>query len=519
MSRYAALEEEEFEPDEPTTPTRHTGLEDVEDTPRRPSQHSTRPPSPTPTLEPLRIPETWSFRETPYASLADAAKAAGRFYGVDDSITEYITSMIQDFTRIEVFSAYNQLGNKMYEHRNQTVADIQGLKENKVGIASFFKQIEDLHGRCKELEDENDKLKAEIQVLKADGDVLNNNHGVLTGVIKRLQAQVNTLAARPAPTHGQVSSSNTQGGSRPKIGDPPKFKGKTREMTVEQWLQKLGIWFRYQNTTTDDDKITTALLFLEGGAQAYMDDYAQKAADGISLGTWDDFVRRLHNGYRELAPEKSAQRALEEHCNKQHPSLAAFAENFLHHAIKSGYSDVELIRRIDDQCKENIRTTVVTQRTMSPYTIPTKWEHYLNWVLSIETEYRGEKFTRHATSSRTTRDPNAMDIDAVRKPEKLSKEQEEWLSKRLCFRCGKHPAKPGVKCRNPVYKGYYEFPKDKTSAPSTRARVMNEEGQDRMEFVINALKEYDQKGKEKAQDQETTARIVELDEQDFLRRM
>ena len=105
------------------------------------------------------------------------------------------------------------------------------------------------------------------------------------------------MAARPAPTHGQVSSSNTQGGSRPKIGDPPKFKGKTREMTVEQWLQKLGIWFRYQNTTTDDDKITTALLFLEGGAQAYMDDYAQKAADGISLGTWDDFVRRLHNGY------------------------------------------------------------------------------------------------------------------------------------------------------------------------------------------------------------------------------
>ena len=57
----------------------------------------------------------------PYASLADAAKAAGRFYGVDDRITEYITSMIQDFTQIEVFLAYNQLGNKMYEHHNQTV--------------------------------------------------------------------------------------------------------------------------------------------------------------------------------------------------------------------------------------------------------------------------------------------------------------------------------------------------------------------------------------------------------------
>ena len=46
-----------------------------------------------------------------------------------------------------------------------------------------------------------------------------------------------------------------------------------------------------------------------------------------------------------------------------------------------------------------------------------------------------------------------------------------------------------------------------------------DQDQDQMEFVINALKEFDQKGKERAQDQETTARIVEADEQDFLQRM
>lgn len=116
-----------------------------------------------------------------------------------------------------------------------------------------------------------------------------------------------------------------------------------------------------------------------------------------------------------------------------------------------------------------------------------------------------------------------MDIDAMRKPEKLSKEQEDWMAKKLCFRCGKHPAKQGVKCRNPVYKGYYEFPKDKTSTAGTRVRAMDEghkdQDQDRIEFMINALKEFDQKGKERAQDQETTARIVEVDEQDFLQRM
>ncbi|KAM5530890.1 hypothetical protein V8D89_015422 [Ganoderma adspersum] len=239
----------------------------------------------------------------------------------------------------------------------------------------------------------------------------------------------------------------------------------------------------------------------------------------IHLATWTDFVAHLHNGYRELAPKKSAQQSLEEHCAKSHLSLTTFAENFRRFAIKSGYSDVELICRIEAQCRGDIRTTMITHKSMSPFTVPNRWENFLDWALSIEMDYQGEKYPHHATSSRTTRDPNAMDIDAVWKPQKLSKEQEEWMSKKLCFRCGKHPAKSGVKCCNPVYKGYYEFPKDKTSAAGTRVRAMNEEGQDRMEFVINALKEYDQKGKEKAQDQETTAQIVEVDEQDFLRRM
>ncbi len=40
-----------------------------------------------------------------------------------------------------------------------------------------------------------------------------------------------------------------------------------------------------------------------------------------------------------------------------------------------------------------------------------------------------------------------------------------------------------------------------------------------MEFMINALTEIDQKGKERAQGQETMARIIKVDEQDFLQRM
>ena len=98
----------------------------------------------------------------------------------------------------------------------------------------------------------------------------------------------------------------------------------------------------------------------------------------------------------------------------------------------------------------------------------------------------------------------------MRKPEKLSKEQEDWLTKKLCFRCGKHPFKTGVRCHNPVYKGYYELPeagKDKKPPLTTRVQTLDEdcktEDQDRMEFLTNALKEFNAKGKGKADEQES----------------
>ena len=157
----------------------------------------------------------------------------------------------------------------------------------------YTDDMDDFRSRCKDLEDENEKLKAKLVALKADGDVLNQNHGTLVNAIKQLQAQVNALASHPTGTRSHGIPPHSQ----PKIADPPKFKGKTLDLTVEQWFQKLGIWFRYKNITSEDDKITTALLFLEGGAQSYMDDYAQRAADRVPLGTWNNFVNQLRSRY------------------------------------------------------------------------------------------------------------------------------------------------------------------------------------------------------------------------------
>ncbi|EJF55612.1 hypothetical protein DICSQDRAFT_32831, partial [Dichomitus squalens LYAD-421 SS1] len=182
----------------------------------------------------------------------------------------------------------------------------------------------------------------------------------------------------PAPVVSQAS--------RIKASEPPKYKGnKGSDITLEQWLQKMGLWFRVQNITTDDDKITLALMYLEGGAHDYVEDYVETASNGGTLGSWTDFVNRLKAGYRQLAPEKTAQTSLEEWCSKTHSTVIQFAENFRRYASKSGYADVELIRRIDNQVGKNsqILTVMTAMRQVNPMLIPTKWEHYLDWVLKL----------------------------------------------------------------------------------------------------------------------------------------
>ncbi|EJF61048.1 hypothetical protein DICSQDRAFT_61627 [Dichomitus squalens LYAD-421 SS1] len=91
------------------------------------------------------------------------------------------------------------------------------------------------------------------------------------------------ITTAPTPVVSQVS--------RIKASEPPKYKGnKGSDVTFEQWLQKMGLWFHVQNITTDDDKVTLALMYLKGGTHNYVEEYIETAASGGSLGTWADFV-------------------------------------------------------------------------------------------------------------------------------------------------------------------------------------------------------------------------------------
>ena len=42
-------------------------------------------------------------------------------------------------------------------------------------------------------------------------------------------------------------------------------------------MQKMGLWFRIQNVTADDDRITLALMYFKGGALDFVSDCYDKA--------------------------------------------------------------------------------------------------------------------------------------------------------------------------------------------------------------------------------------------------
>ena len=82
-----------------------------------------------------------------YATLEEAAQAAGAHFGIQDHYISYIMAVVNDMTWKMVTEAYNQLGNKMYEHRNQETTEIHRLKiliNKKVSNMMYMDDMDDL---------------------------------------------------------------------------------------------------------------------------------------------------------------------------------------------------------------------------------------------------------------------------------------------------------------------------------------------------------------------------------------
>ncbi|EJF65184.1 hypothetical protein DICSQDRAFT_166235 [Dichomitus squalens LYAD-421 SS1] len=287
-SCYAPLAEDDFESEDPG-PHTHPA----------PSLAHTRPASPTATLQ--VYPEIqWIYAGVEYDSLENAIRALANSLGITNpAYVDWTISVTRDITWREIVNVYNVLGSKIYEHRNDFLNESDTthatFKELDTSMTGLHTKADTAGNLALKVVEENKQLRAELVTVNADLEVLNRNNTELVKRYKELAAKFTQLeqglSTRTTPGISTAPVPVVSQASRIKASEPPKYKGKKgSDITLEQWLQKMGLWFRVQNITTDDDKITLALMYLEGGAHDYVEDYVETASNGGTLGSWTNFV-------------------------------------------------------------------------------------------------------------------------------------------------------------------------------------------------------------------------------------
>ncbi|TBU37265.1 hypothetical protein BD309DRAFT_984402, partial [Dichomitus squalens] len=199
----------------------------------------------------------WTYGGVKYNSLEDAIHASAASLNItNEAYIDWTITVMRDIIWRKVVNVYNVLSNKVYKHRNDflnecdaTYANFRALDTSMTGLHTKADTTRNLALKAVE---ENKQLKVELVTVNADLDILNRNNTELVKRYKELMAKFTQLeqgllscttfgmTTAPAPVVSQAS--------RIKASEPPKYKGnKGPDITLEQWLQKMGLWFHIQN--------------------------------------------------------------------------------------------------------------------------------------------------------------------------------------------------------------------------------------------------------------------------------
>jgi hypothetical protein len=332
------------------------------DTPHPMSMVPPRPPtvlpqSPTVTLEPMQEPESYTYLDTTYGSLDEVLHQTAADASIPPNVLMWMKATITEVCAVQIRTAYNQLSRKMYKHKasvDQALVNVhlamdamadeyqQQLALAEQNTTAMRRNYDDMQQRVAIKTVEIGQLQNELAVLNHNQSQLvtalcqvSADNATLHGHIIALEKEVLVLKSAPAPVastliftpHVAPAPVAPTGPSQPHlpcIPALPKFSSNTKDLLLESWLQSIGVWFRYYNMTNNHTRIISALNLLEGGAALFMDEYSKQASIGNTLGTWDNFVKRLETGYWNIAPEKYAQEQLDKICGKKHNLLSCY---------------------------------------------------------------------------------------------------------------------------------------------------------------------------------------------------
>ncbi|KZS99442.1 uncharacterized protein LAESUDRAFT_765528 [Laetiporus sulphureus 93-53] len=293
------------------------------------------------------------------------------------------------------------------QHRQQSESRISDLEktssalfeDNKAtneSLVAFDDEIKDLQTRMEDLKKSHDRLRAwaSTQGRKAGQGGTN----------------VDDTDDDDEPSFGRK-------GKGVKIDQPEKYGGNKDGVNPDDWLEQVMLWLKYTGHIKDESKIMSTLLLLKGGAREYMRHWITEINENNKApGTWVEFVSELHMAYESLDKD-----------DKKRTELEAFATG-------TGFSDQDLIEKIKKHIPEKTWLLMLADTTKDNW--PKKWTEFLTFALRIFTSLQREG--HHAKAE--TKDPNAMEVDAVGKKgkSKSGKARSVQDDKLVCANCKKN---------------------------------------------------------------------------------
>ena len=359
------------------------------------------------------------------------------------SYEEYSQSWVQaaqeGLTPGDIKALVDSLGNwvkaEVAQVRSEMGSEVNRLKEalrrRKTEVKTLQEQIDSL-----------DQTRQHLATQIAEAQTQNR---VLQSAMQALQQENENLKmlVQQGTSGGNVGLSQSL---FPTMKEPDTFNG-DKASKLDDWLESMALWLRHRGVTNDEKKIETAMTYLRGSAKKVMQEYFDKVADSKPLGTWTNFVNDLQKGFQQTDKKDRARAEFEQLVSKKgtnEKTFNEFAARFRSLARQTGFSNEELLVKAYAHTPR-AAADVLAARGRAQWA--TTWDGWLRDVQEILQDQRLLTGTVLSGQPHSSKDPDAMDVDALKKGSnqskgKVSKVQkvamsfEEAKKKGCCAQCG-----------------------------------------------------------------------------------
>ena len=214
------------------------------------------------------------------------------------------------------------------------------------------------------------------------------------------------------------------------------------------WLSSVLFYLEVNDAiyNTNTKKIAFALSYMtKGAAQTWAATFRQRAITGatISMGTFEDFIKEFKTAFEHHDIVGNAiswlahKRMISKNNRTFEPPLTTYIAGFQNHVAQSGIMDHNvLIGFFSARIPSGLMKSIYSMET-----VPTTIDDWYKKALTFQTHYEQAKKVEQqrrnpagtyqpfaTTPTVSARDPNAMEVDAI-KVAKLTKEEREWCMK------------------------------------------------------------------------------------------